>query len=250
LLAALLFSCATYDKDMVRILTDIESDPMIVGTVPHVGISEDGALRVPPIVERIPIPDECPPQTSIGFPTFSRCMEQRDFNGDGLTDCLMSKLQDDEGNMFQLWCMRKSRISLPFFYWFGLFYIPDGGEPKFAGKCYFEGGKNSGFAFHIGDKDANGKPDRFIGSRWISVDGSIDDDFDGNMDVMIYNFDVNSCITKGTWYESSDDPSAAPYVIVQTFENVLGPHFNDHRPVVDVENIPESEPVPSSERLP
>lgn len=194
----------------------------------------------------IPIPYACPRRCWLFFVCTGHCRDFRDFDGDGGDDCLLSELEDDNGNSFQLWCMKTPRSGGEF-YWYGLFYVSSGRDPKLAGMCPFGGGRNSGVAFHTGDSNVSGKPDCFLGSRWTSRDqqvGDADDDGDGKIDWWVYRFDVASFITRATNFQSDDGPGGTSTVeVAQSYH--WDPWPWDLPPALDPRLIPllENEPA-------
>ena len=96
-------------------------------------------------------------------------------------------LEADSGEKLMLKCV-EANIN-----YYALLYAPPGGEFSIVAMCPYEGGCNSGWFFHSGDNNNNGKPDCFIATRWISKDyGNFDDNKDCNLDWKEFKFDANS----------------------------------------------------------
>ena len=65
-----------------------------------------------------------------------------------------------------------------------------GGSPEGRiGQCGFYGGVNDAY-YWAPDANGNGKPDYFVRTRWITIDGGDDDHNDGKLDVFIHNYEV------------------------------------------------------------
>ena len=58
---------------------------------------------------------------------------------------------------------------------FHLYYTPPGGSPLTVGMCPFFNGCNSATFSYYGDLNNNGKPDLFVGTRWVSRDYGAND---------------------------------------------------------------------------
>lgn len=80
-----------------------------------------------------------------------------------------SVLESDAGEKLELECVA-SGVN-----YYALYYTSPSGAKNRVGLCPFEGGCNSTFFRHSGDRNANGKPDCFAGTFWRSRDYSNND---------------------------------------------------------------------------
>jgi hypothetical protein len=122
----------------------IESDPVVVGNLNKTCNAES------PYSESITGFPSCGPAAVLS-PTWGRFGSR-------------SVLESDRGEKLELHCVQ-SGIN-----YYALFYTPPGETRVRVGVCPFEGGCNTAFFTHSGDRDNNGKPDCFIRTSWRSRD--------------------------------------------------------------------------------
>jgi hypothetical protein len=100
--------------------------------------------------------NRCPPRPG------DKIIDTEQMNGANTPlDKQLDENRDEEGNVWQLWCVDDSC--------FGVRYVPAGGQAVWIGKCWFPGGKNRRDKCGPDKQGKRGVKDRFTKLSWKNV---------------------------------------------------------------------------------
>lgn len=157
-----------------------------------------------------------------------------DINRDLISDWLLSSISDDQGCRIEVWV-------IDHFPWFiadasdsyAFIFVDKTGEVSWIGGCVYGGGRNDGIVWYDGDNNHNLNPDKFLRTKWTSLDGpddnpadrktdglekspqilTHDDDKDGKTDLTVFEYDIAEDNLIKLHYEQ--DPELMHFVVTK-----------------------------------